>query len=128
MLAQERFKELEREIKLKPFAKAALSVHAREKVDPAALAKAEAQAWLRRAVATLAEQKERIEVRGRASCLFSCEACSCRCTCCQTLRPCTIFVRRHFLCRGCSGSNKSRGGVQSSPCLLSRLAYFAHQL
>ncbi|KAK9832035.1 hypothetical protein WJX81_000297 [Elliptochloris bilobata] len=57
----ERFKDLEKEIKLKPFAKAALSVHAREKVDPAALAKAEAQAWLRRAVATLAEQKERVE-------------------------------------------------------------------
>ena len=67
---QERFKELEKEIKLKPFAKAALSVHAREKVDPATLAKAEAQAWLRRAVAVLAEQKERIEARGSACCLF----------------------------------------------------------
>ena len=71
---QERFKELEKEIKLKPFAKAALSAHAREKVDPATLAKAEAQAWLRRAVAVLAEQKERIEVRGSACCLFPCKA------------------------------------------------------
>ena len=69
-LVQERFKELEKEIKLKPFAKAALSAHAREKVDPAALAKAEAQAWLRRAVATLAEQKERIEVCGSTCCPF----------------------------------------------------------
>lgn len=73
-LVQERFKELEKEIKLKPFAKAALSAHAREKVDPATLAKAEAQAWLRRAVAVLAEQKERIEVRGSACCLLPLEA------------------------------------------------------
>ena len=49
-------------------------MHAREKVDPATLAKAEAQAWLRRAVAVLAEQKERIEVRGSICCLFPCEA------------------------------------------------------
>ncbi len=62
MYAQERFKDLEREIKLKPFAKASLCSTSEKKVDPAVLAKVEAQTWLRRAVATLAEQKERIEV------------------------------------------------------------------
>ena len=45
-------------------------MHAREKVDPATLAKAEAQAWLRHAVAVLAEQKERIEVCGSTCCPF----------------------------------------------------------
>ncbi len=70
--AQERFKELEKEIKMKPFAKAALAACARDKADPAAAAKADAQAWLRRAVATLAAQKERYEARSRLSCTQSC--------------------------------------------------------
>ncbi len=57
---------------MKPFAKAALAACARDKADPAAAAKADAQAWLRRAVATLAAQKERYEARVHPRCTRSC--------------------------------------------------------
>ena len=42
--AQERFKECEKDAKLKPFAKAALSAR-HEKVDPAVAAKQDCQRW-----------------------------------------------------------------------------------
>ena len=62
LCAQETFKEFEKEAKLKPFAKAALAAHARERVDPIKQAKLDAQRWLRGAVLTLAEQAEHVEV------------------------------------------------------------------
>ena len=59
-IPQERFKELEREMKIKPFAKAGLV--AKEKIDADVLAKLECLRWLRGAVYRLAEQREQHEV------------------------------------------------------------------
>ena len=59
--AQERFKDLEKEAKIKPFAKAGLQQ--KEKVDPALEAKLNCEAWLRSCIARLAEQVEQFEVR-----------------------------------------------------------------
>lgn len=57
---QERFKDLEKEAKIKPFAKAGLQQ--KEKVDPAVEAKLSCEAWLRSCIARLAEQIEQFEV------------------------------------------------------------------
>jgi CCR4-NOT transcriptional regulation complex NOT5 subunit len=67
---QERFKECEKEAKMKPFAKAALAGKGPERVDPAVQAKLEAHRWLNRAVTTLAEQVEHFEVLAQSRILY----------------------------------------------------------
>lgn len=59
---QERFKDLEKEAKIKPFAKAGLQQ--KEKIDPAVEAKLSCEAWLGSCIARLAEQVEQFEVPG----------------------------------------------------------------
>lgn len=61
MLSQERFKDLEKEAKIKPFAKAGLQQ--KEKIDPAVEAKINCESWLKSCIARLAEQVEHFEVR-----------------------------------------------------------------
>ena len=58
---QERFKDLEKEAKIKPFAKAGLQQ--KDKIDPAVEAKMNCETWLRNCIACLAEQIEQFEVR-----------------------------------------------------------------
>ena len=57
---QERYKELEKEAKIKPFAKAGLEQ--KDKADPALEAKLTCEHWLGNSIATLAEQIEMFEV------------------------------------------------------------------
>lgn len=57
---QERFKDLEKEAKIKPFAKAGLEQ--RDKLDPTLEAKHACEHWLSSSIGTLAAQVEKFEV------------------------------------------------------------------
>ena len=63
---QERFKDLEKEAKIKPFAKAGLQQ--KEKVEPAVEAKMNCETWLRNCIACLAVQIEQFEVSWLSCC------------------------------------------------------------